>query len=141
MHVTHLTKTEEIDPLIPLLLQLRPQYSAEELKALIEVQRELGYQLVYVKDSDKVISVAGFAINQKLSWGRAIYVDDLITDEVARNRGAGKLLIDWIKSYAKDNHCQQVHLDSGVQRFDAHKFYLREGFKIASHHFSYDIDA
>jgi len=30
----------------------------------------------------------------------------------------------------------QLHLDSGVQRYMAHKFYLREGFIIASHHFS-----
>jgi hypothetical protein len=29
-----------------------------------------------------------------------------------------------------------VHLDSGVQRKDAHRFYEREGMKLASFHFS-----
>jgi len=38
--------------------------------------------------------------------------------------------------HAHERGCGQVHLDSGVQRFAAHRFYLRNGFDIASHHFS-----
>ena len=45
-------------------------------------------------------------------------------------------MLDWLKSYAQKNDCGQIHLDSGVQNFSAHRFYLREGFNIASHHFS-----
>ena len=44
--------------------------------------------------------------------------------------------MDWLKCHARENECEQIHLDSGVQRFPAHRFYLREGFDIASHHFS-----
>ncbi|MGX1791676.1 hypothetical protein ACWIDW_01820 [Microbacterium sp. NPDC055312] len=32
--------------------------------------------------------------------------------------------------------CRQLDLDSGVQRFDAHRFYLRERMNIDAHHFS-----
>ncbi|MGZ5001726.1 MAG: GNAT family N-acetyltransferase, partial [Chthoniobacterales bacterium] len=31
-------------------------------------------------------------------------------------------------------------LDSGVQRFDAHRFYLMKRMKISSHHFSLELD-
>ncbi len=31
---------------------------------------------------------------------------------------------------------EQFHLDSGTQREDAHRFYLREGLEVSSLHFS-----
>ena len=45
-------------------------------------------------------------------------------------------MMDWLKGHAREHGCGQIHLDSGIQRFPAHRFYLREGFNIASHHFS-----
>jgi hypothetical protein len=45
-------------------------------------------------------------------------------------------MIEWLKAHARELGCRQLHLDSGVQRFGAHRFYLRHGFNIASHHFS-----
>ncbi|WP_448213937.1 GNAT family N-acetyltransferase [Colwellia sp. MEBiC06753] len=75
-------------------------------------------------------------IGEKLAWGKHIYIDDLVTNQQYRSTGVGTLLIDWLKQYAKAQGCQQLHLDSGEQRFAAHRFYLRHGFNIASHHFS-----
>lgn len=121
------------------LQQLRPQYTEQALLEQINVQLSRGYQLVYVTDQTKVLAVAGFYIGYKLAWGKHLYVDDLVTNQEARSTGVGKYLLDWLKDYAKEHECCQLHLDSGVQRFAAHKFYLREGFKIASHHFSYEL--
>jgi hypothetical protein len=45
-------------------------------------------------------------------------------------------MIEWLKAHALDLGCRQLHLDSGVQRFGAHRFYLRAGFNIGGHHFS-----
>jgi GNAT superfamily N-acetyltransferase len=70
------------------------------------------------------------------AWGKHMYVDDLVTAERHRSTGAGARMMDWLKSYARAHGCRQLHLDSGVQRFGAHRFYLREGFNIGSHHFS-----
>ena len=80
--------------------------------------------------------VAGFVVGTKLAWGHHIYVDDLVTAENRRSKGAGAKMIAWLKSHARQLGCNQLHLDSGVQRFAAHRFYLREGFNIDSHHFS-----
>jgi len=35
----------------------------------------------------------------------------------------------------------QLHLDSGVQRFSAHRFYLSKRMEISSHHFSLKLDS
>lgn len=136
MQVRLLKSDAELDNVGKVLLQLRPQYNLANLKIQINKQQNSGYQIVYVTDNDEVLTVAGFVISEKLAWGKHIYIDDLVTSEAYRSTGAGSLLINWFKQYAKEMGCQQIHLDSGVQRYPAHRFYLREHFNIASHHFS-----
>ena len=119
------------------LLQLRPVFTLDAIVQQIKQQQEEdGYLLACVERDGEVIAAAGFVINRKLAWGKHIYVDDLVTDQNRRSTGAGKALIDWLKAYGREHGCEQLHLDSGVQRFPAHRFYLREGFDITSHHFA-----
>ena len=137
MQVQLLKSDTELDDVASVLLQLRPGYDLANLKRQIKKQQNMGYQIAYVTtDNAKVLCVAGFVIGEKLAWGKHIYIDDLVTSETYRSKGAGTLLINWLKDYALKMGCQQIHLDSGVQRFPAHRFYLREHFNIASHHFS-----
>lgn len=131
-----LENNDELDSIAEVILQLRPQYSLNTLKSQIQKQQTSGYQLAYVKQGTYILCVAGFVIGEKLAWGKYLYIDDLVTNKLNRSQGAGSFLIAWLKKYAKDKGCQQLHLDSGVQKFPAHRFYLRERFNIASHHFS-----
>lgn len=119
-----------------ILIEFRSNYNQEDLIAQIKEQQKNGYQLAYVESDNNVLCICGFVVGLKLAWGKHIYVDDLVTDESYRSTGAGKFMIDWLKSHAREIGCGQIHLDTRVQRFPAHKFYLREGFNIASHHFS-----
>lgn len=141
MQVKLLDSDAELALISPVLLELRPQYNPESLNEQIRKQRALGYQIAYVSDDDQVLCVAGFIIGEKLAWRRHLYVDDLVTRESARSSGAGKLIMDWLKDHALKQGCQQLHLDSGVSRFGAHRFYLREGMFISSHHFAIDLTA
>ena len=118
------------------LLQLRPAFDLEGLVGQIKQQMRQGYRVAYVEDAGEVLCVAGFVVGTKLAWGKHVYVDDLVTAEHQRSKGAGTKMIAWLKGYAREQGCTQLHLDSGVQRFGAHRFYLREGFNIGSHHFS-----
>lgn len=136
MKVHLLKSARELEDVAPIMLQLRPQYTTKSLIEQIQKQQKQGYQIAYVKSGVDILCVAGFVVGEKLAWGKHIYIDDLVTDERHRSTGAGKLLINWFKTYCAELGCEQLHLDSGVQRFAAHRFYLREGFDIASHHFS-----
>jgi GNAT superfamily N-acetyltransferase len=60
----------------------------------------------------------------------------LAVDEAVRSKGYGQELFEWLIEFAKNCDCMQLELDSGVQRFDAHRFYLRQRMSIKSHHFS-----
>ncbi len=125
-----------VDRCARILHQLRPAYDHGTLVERIEKQRREGYQLACAVEAGEVIAVAGFVIRRNLAWGKHIYVDDLVTDEKHRSHGAGRRIIDWLKRHAAETDCTQIHLDSGVQRFAAHRFYLREGFDIECHHFA-----
>ena len=136
MQVLFLEENEDFDPVMDVLIQLRPTFNRESITAQVKKQLEQGYRVVYVKSEGKILAAAGFVVGEKLAWGKHIYIDDLITIESHRSKGAGALLINWFKRYCEEGGYDQLHLDSGVQRFDAHRFYLRERFKIESHHFS-----
>lgn len=126
----------ELERIAGVLLQLRSAFDSPTLIAQIRRQMNAGYRIAYVEADGEVLCVAGFVVGLKLAWGNHIYVDDLVSAEQHRSRGAGAKMIAWLKSHARELGCNQLHLDSGVQRFAAHKFYLREGFSISSHHFS-----
>lgn len=136
MEVKLLESDIELIAVAEVLLQLRPQYTLESLIAQIKKQQKSGYQLAYVKSGGEVLCVAGFVIGEKLAWGKHIYIDDLVASEKHRSSGAGTFLINWFKSHCIELGCEQLHLDSGVQRFAAHRFYLNNRFYIESHHFS-----
>jgi len=64
-----------------------------------------------------------------------MYVDDLVTDERQRSKGVGGALLDWLAEQARARGCAELHLDSGVHRFDAHRFYFTKRMHISSYHF------
>lgn len=109
---------------------------------LDQVQRQFldGYQVVYIENESEVKAVAGFRVKEMLSRGRHLYVDDLVTDEKVRSQGYGRLLLKWLIDHAKAHRCGEVHLDSGAQRKEAHRFYLREGMEVSAYHFRLKLD-
>ncbi|QHJ09863.1 Aminoalkylphosphonate N-acetyltransferase [Paraglaciecola mesophila] len=120
----------------PLMQQLRPHLTKGQFIEQVLLQQRQGYQLLKGECAGKICGLAGFWIGSKLAWGKHLYVDDLVTDENMRSKGVGAEMLNWLEHYAKSMGCAQIHLDSGVQRFLAHKFYLQAGFIIASHHFT-----
>jgi GNAT superfamily N-acetyltransferase len=123
------------------MAQLRPELDEARFVAAVERQRAEGYELVALREQGQVLAVVGFRIRHSLAWGRHLYIDDLVTDAQARSRGLGGALLDWCIERARREGCTQLHLDSGVQRFDAHRFYLRHRMRIRSHHFALDLPA
>lgn len=128
----------EIRLCYPVMAQLRPTYSEEEF--VVQFQRQMAdhaFELAYAEvEGDGVTAVAGFFRSETLAWGRFLYVADLVTDTAHRSKGHGEALLDWLVAYAREHNCEQVHLDSGVQRFGAHRFYFRQNMHISSYHFA-----
>ena len=127
---------EDISRCFAVLLELRPHLKAESFVEQVLRQQAQGYRLAYLEEDGNVQACAGYRFSESLSWGRYMYVDDLITASVARSRGFGGELLHWLQAEARAAGCAEFHLDSGVQRFGAHRFYLRERMDIIAHHFA-----
>jgi GNAT superfamily N-acetyltransferase len=130
----------EIGECYDVVVQLRSHITQEAFLPRVRAQEAEGYKLAYVRDAGRVIGVAGFRVMETIAWGRILYCDDLVTDEAWRSRGVGRRLIAWLKEQARSNGCDELHLDSGVQRVDAHRFYEREGLRKVAHHFRIRLD-
>jgi GNAT superfamily N-acetyltransferase len=135
MNIRMARSVTDIERVTQTLLQLRSSFDREGLIAQIAEQQKNGYEIAYVEHDGQILCVAGFVVSTKLAWGKHIYVDDLVTDSESRSTGAGTFMLNWLKAHAAALGCAQIHLDSGVQRYSAHRFYLRNGFEIRSHHF------
>jgi len=126
----------EILRCFPVMHELRPHISRDEFLPRIRHQMTAGYRLAYAAQGEHVMAVAGFRFFEMLAWGKAMYVDDLVSAESSRGHGYGSRLIDWLIEFARSSDCDQFHLDSGVHRFTAHRFYVHKGMDITSHHFA-----
>jgi GNAT superfamily N-acetyltransferase len=116
--------------------QLRPHVPFDDYLAIVKRMKQTdGYHLAALYDRETVRAVAGYRYMEMLFCGKILYVDDLNTDERYRSKGYGKTLLDWLKAEARAHGCGQLHLDSGVQREQTHRFYFREGLTINCHHF------
>ena len=120
----------------PVMHELRPHITETEFLPRIRRQMGAGYRLAFAAQDDVVMAVAGYRYFEMLAWGKAMYVDDLVSTEKSRGLGHGSRLFDWLVEQARKAGCDQFHLDSGVHRFVAHRFYLHKGMDITSHHFA-----
>ncbi len=125
----------------PVMVQLRPHLPEQEFVSLVRQQFAEGYRLAFIRHEGKVAAVAGYRLLHGLSRGRFCYVDDLVTDEHTRSQGMGGELLEWLCDLARAEHCNRLELDSGVQRFAAHRFYLQHRMFISCHHFSLELNA
>ena len=142
MSVQYATCETSIRACYPVMAQLRPHL--QEAAFMAQVQRQMAnhdYRLAYLPHEGQVAAVSGFRFVENLAWGRALYVDDLVTSSSARQLGLAGQLLDHLIGLAQEAGCQQFHLDSGVQRHDAHRLYLGRKLQISSHHFSLELAA
>ncbi len=137
MNIRKASSETEITACFAVFHELRPHLT--EAVFVVQVQRQRrdhGYAIAYLQDGGQVVAAAGYRIAEYLAWGRTFYVDDLVTVSSARRKGYGGRLLDWLLQQARESGCDQFHLDSGVQRFDAHRLYMSRKLQISSHHFS-----
>ena len=130
---------QDVDLLIPTLLELRPHRSPDVLRSMIITQLEQGFQIIFIGDETMAFAVAGFRTMDMLFSGKTLYVDDLVTHAAHRKNGYAGILLKWMIRFAKENGYDHFSLDSGHQRKDAHRLYLNHGLEITGHHFGRDV--
>lgn len=122
---------------LPVLQELRPHLDAAARRAVQAEGAAQGYRFTAAfADDGACLGVAGWRVVATTAALRKLHVDDLVTASAARSTGVGAALLDELEQRARAAGCAVLDLDSGVHRFDAHRFYLRERMHISAHHFT-----
>ena len=82
------------------LCELRPHLDSDSfLGQFRELQRTDRYQLGFVtllsNEKPQVVAVAGFCIQNNLSFGRHLLLQDFVTASPHRSQGYGGVLLEW----------------------------------------------
>jgi GNAT superfamily N-acetyltransferase len=119
--------------------ELRSHVDAAQMDEVYVRSRVQGYQVTGLFTAEECVAVAGWRMGMNMSLGRNLYVEDLVTAQVHRGQGYGGVLLRHLADRARAEGCAVLHLDSGVQRHDAHRFYFREAMHISSYHFIQEL--
>jgi GNAT superfamily N-acetyltransferase len=123
------------------LVQLRPHIDEDGFRQIYRAGHPEGLRFTGAFEGSRCVAVAGWRIVNTTFAIRKLTVDDLVTDAAVRSKGYGHALVEYLVGVAREAGCTLLDLDSGVQRFEAHRFYLRERMNIAAHHFNLPLDA
>jgi GNAT superfamily N-acetyltransferase len=136
IHIALAESDADILRCFPVMVQLRPHLVEADFVTRVRRMQTAGFHLARLEENGAVRAVAGYRYHEKLFSGRNLYVDDLVSDPAQRSRGHGARLLAWLADQARGRGCDLLELDSGVQRFEAHRFYFRERMKISAYHFT-----
>ncbi|MBS1600222.1 MAG: GNAT family N-acetyltransferase [Bacteroidetes bacterium] len=118
---------------------LRPHLDKNVFVSTVTAMINEGYTLAFIEEDGIAVAAIGYRYLQLLYNGKQYYIDDLSTLPGYRGKGYAGMLLDYVETKAKEKGFNVVTLDSGYQRFDAHRLYLNKGFVISCHHFSKTI--
>jgi len=135
------TSDREIERAFTVFSHLRPHLDCTAFINRVRAQRSEGYKIVYIERAGQVVAAAGFRAATFLAWGKVLYVDDLITHPEQKRLGFGGALLDWLLEEGRRLQCDEVHLDTGFSRHDAHRLYLNKGFRLSCHHMSIQLNS
>jgi GNAT superfamily N-acetyltransferase len=139
--IKKVSHTNDLMKCFDVMRELRPHLKAENFVETLSGFMSRCYQLIYIEENNKAVCASGYRFTEHLHWGKAIYIDDLSTLPDYRGKGHASRLLEYIFGIARENACDEVHLDSGcgAHRHDAHRLYLKTGFNITSFHFAYKV--
>ncbi|KQN64104.1 MULTISPECIES: GNAT family N-acetyltransferase [unclassified Erwinia] len=120
-----------------LMRELRPHLAdADTFAAQIVRQAGQGYRLLGAWQSEQLMGLAGYRLQENLLYGRFLYVDDLVVAAEARSQGVGGRLIDALREEAKQQNCAHLVLDTALGNALAQRFYFHQGLLSKGLHFS-----
>jgi GNAT superfamily N-acetyltransferase len=125
----------DFDKLLHLYKHLHPddvECSPEQLKNIWRtiLYNPQFFKYFVVEDNGVLVSTCNLTILPNLTrGGRAIgLIENVVTHSDYRNKGNGRVVVQFAIDYAKSRNCYKVMLQSAKERTEAHKFYEAMGF-------------
>jgi GNAT superfamily N-acetyltransferase len=130
-----LIEADNIQSIIPLLVQLDETISEPVLQQRLQQMLEQGYQCVGIYDGEKLVGMSGLWILTKYYVGRHIEPDNVYILPEYRGQGIGQQLMKWIYQFAAENDCVASELNCYVTNEAGRKFWESEGYDPIGIHY------
>lgn len=127
---------EDFSVVLPYLEKL---HSVEIDKLLLQERLlemfDQNYECFGIYKSGKLVGVFGLWFMTRHYAGRSCEVDHIYIEDELQGNGVGRQLFNFIENYAQSKKCETLELNSYVENFRSHKFYMNLGFVIRGYHF------
>src|ERR1700734_632189 len=106
LRVRPIESAADLKRVYPVFAELRPPLDEATFIAQVQRQRvQCGYTLVAGEVGGRAVTGAGYRVVENLSWGKALYLDDLVTAAAEHGHGYGGTLLDWVIAEARRLGC------------------------------------
>jgi GNAT superfamily N-acetyltransferase len=137
-----------MSPIDPAAILIRP-LSPDDAPAAADLSAQLGYPtspadlrhriealaatsdhivLAAVLD-DRLLGWIDAVIERHLQDPDTVLIGGLVVRDTARGSGTGKRLCEAVEDWARSRSIPTVRVRSQIKRADAHRFYLRDGYR------------
>ncbi len=125
-----LVKTrQDLERCLRVMQELRPHLSREKYFEIYQdAHQSNNYEIVAFEEAGQISALMGYRILSDFVRGRHVYVDDLVTTQLARSRGIGAKLLNYAEGIARDLNCDCLRLCTGLENSRGIQFYERNGW-------------
>lgn len=131
----------DTDSIVNLMFQLGYPISYDDMRQIITtyLTNDDYYIFVVTADEKPIGTVSMITNNYFHQVGKFAILSSLVIDQKYRANGIGNLLLDYVETYAKQNHCISIELKSGIRRIKdgTHNFYKKRGYLDNAAHQTY----
>lgn len=98
-----------------------------------DISNDRNYYLLAVRDDgNKIIGTLSGIVCKDISGNCTPFMvlENIIVREDMRNKGIGKMLVNFIENVARERSCRYIIFVSAVKRIESHKFYESLGYEL-----------
>ena len=132
---------EDINNFLPLIQELMGHRLDDAiLKERFKEMFDHKYECHGIYVDETLAGVFGLWFATRHYCGKTCEQDHVYIKPEYRSMGLGKQVFKWIYNYAKEKGCETAELNSYVENYPSHKFYLNENYVIKGYHFLKTLD-
>ncbi|MCC2678000.1 MAG: family N-acetyltransferase [Pseudobdellovibrio sp.] len=122
---------ENVPSILPLLQELRPHITADDLKTIYEQARRAdGFTFYGYYEGSRCVGLMGLRYLTDFVHKFHLYIDDLVVTKDQRSSGVGAKLLKFAEELAKEKNCSGLRLCTGIENEAGKRFYERENWNL-----------
>ena len=133
--------SSDLEEIILLTKHLNPDLTEDKLRSrTLEMFEFDNYKCFGLYDENQtLLGLTGLWITVRLYSGKQIELDHLIINPEIQSKGIGRVFLNLMEIWAKENACDTAELNTYVQNSKSHKFYFNTGYQILGYHFQKNL--